>query len=72
MKIEYVVLQGNSLDEIIAEVERFLAEGWELQGGISVAPFPDEVDGKFITCLVFHQALVREIKKGKPKGGVGF
>jgi len=50
--ISYLVLNCGTLEELIKEVNRKLAEGWRLQGSIAVI---SEVAG-----LIFLQAIVRE------------
>lgn len=68
-KKEYLILQANTIDEMIDEVERHLADRWELQGGISVVAYPDEVNGNYTTRTLYHQAMIRAINgKGEAFG----
>jgi hypothetical protein len=44
----YIILEGDTMEALEAEVETFLSEGWMLQGGVAVD------QGKF------YQAMVEE------------
>lgn len=72
MKKEYDILSGYTADELIDVVTSFLSDDWELQGGVSVTPFPDIVDGELKTRLIYHQAIFRNTKDKKPSKAVGF
>jgi hypothetical protein len=37
MGIEYVIVQADETDELQACVEQFIEDGWEPQGGVSIA-----------------------------------
>ena len=53
---EYIVIKANTLDEIQTDVMKKLAEGYSLQGGVSVSSSQES--------SVYHQAM---IKANKPK-----
>lgn len=71
MSKEYIVLVGNSPDEIMAEVGRFLADSWELQGGVAVTSQMASVDMQNEVFIHFYQAMVREVEQKKSRGGKG-
>lgn len=35
--MQYTLVEGNTAKELVMRVNDFLAEGWKLQGGVSVA-----------------------------------
>lgn len=72
MAIHYWVVVKKSPTELADEVSRLLAEGWTLQGGVSVSTQPEDLDGTYApqygrftaklagTATMFAQALVLE------------
>lgn len=64
MKKEYDVCSGLTIVELNRIVNDALEDGWECQGGISVAPYDKNVDEDVaFEGLIFHQAIVREVKE---------
>jgi hypothetical protein len=52
--MQYIILQNSRSESLAWEVTGKLAEGWTLQGGVSVAGTG--------TWLIFSQAMVKESK----------
>jgi hypothetical protein len=58
--MEYRIAEADSRKELQEKVNRLLAEGWDLQGGVCVSFSPQS--GKWW----FYQALVRELPAAPP------
>lgn len=57
---EYVVAEGNRIQDLSKKVNTLLSHGWKLQGGVAIEHFP-ESDGYKEGSAVFYQAMVRGI-----------
>lgn len=57
---EYVVAEGNRIQDLSKKVNTLLSHGWKLQGGVAIEHFP-ESDGYAEGSAVFYQAMVRGI-----------
>ena len=55
---EYVVAEGNRIQDLSKKVNTLLSHGWKLQGGVAIEHFP-ESDGYKEGSAVFYQAMVR-------------
>jgi hypothetical protein len=51
--MQYTLVEGNTAKELVMRVNEFLAEGWTLQGGISVACH-------YSGSIYYTQAIVRK------------
>ncbi len=54
----YKILKRPNIDQLIIEVNEYLNNGWDLQGGVSFS-IDEKHDEKYI------QAIIKNIKKGK-------
>ena len=73
MAVQYWVVAKKNPTELSEEVSRLLAEGWMLQGGVSVSTQPEDLDGTYApqygrftakltgTGTMYAQALVLEL-----------
>lgn len=52
--MEYNVVRGDTIEELITSVNGAIAEGWELQAGVSVAYIPNT------NSWYYCQAMTRE------------
>jgi len=59
MKKEYTVITAASANDLELSVNERLKDGWECQGGISIAMLAES--GR-----EFCQAMVKDVKDGKP------
>lgn len=57
---EYVVAEGNRIQDLSKKVNTLLSHGWKLQGGVAIEHFP-ESDGYAEGSAVFYQAMVRGV-----------
>ena len=57
---EYVVVEGNRIQDLSKKVNTLLNHGWKLQGGVAVEYLP-ESDGYKEGSEVFYQAMVRGV-----------
>ncbi len=71
MSQEYNVLRGNSIVGLAELVNIYFDEGWQCQGGVFVVT-KDSTNFENQTDITFYQAVVRETKETKPKGGISF
>lgn len=56
MKLLYRVLVANDSEDLDEKVNKYLADGWRLQGGVSVAMHIDEKESLYER---YAQAMVR-------------
>ena len=71
MKQEYDVVSSDDLHDFVQSVDRMLEEGWTCQGGVFVTRTLDSVDLKNEIVVVYYQAVIREVKKDKPRRAFG-
>ena len=57
---EYVVADGNRIQDLSKKVNTLLSHGWKLQGGVAIEHLP-ESDGYIEGSAVFYQAMVRGV-----------
>jgi len=60
MDTEYIVVIENDWNGFMEEIERFLKDGWELQGGVSIAYDHEEDSSGDPFGLTYAQAVVRK------------
>lgn len=56
--VEYQIVMATDIDEIACDVKQLIEEGWEPQGGVSIACFSEEYGS--ISCVKtrYAQAMI--------------
>lgn len=67
----YIVVSEDSEEALERQIEGFINDGWDLQGGVSVCayPTPDESNAPFLWSVnhIFSQALFRDNSEPPPQ-----
>lgn len=57
--MDYIIHSANNKADLCAAVRESIAEGWELQGGVSLAVYFDNEPGYYVPHEIYCQAMIR-------------
>ena len=62
--MKYKLVEKDTPDDLTAAVEELIKDGWQLQGGVSVAAVAVvKPEGEIISAWKYHQAMIKEVAK---------